>query len=407
MKKKYFDIVKLAEEINKLPGPNISSSFNSSTVPGFEPGGLTRDIVTAPPPSLVTTTSPQESQTIPSVQPTQAVEKSPVQEAQNLQNEPQLPEKPISDEIQEQFSAEVEQPKQPTKNYLFKYVDEEADPDFELTGEYGDLYNRLISSEPHWNKFINNVQRVSDVQDLFNKIADPNVSTEERNAAYNRLAATDPYLFRAVNWAARVKQDPNYALKDPESSRVHMHSLFEFGALRYASQGGALTKQLQELQKRMQSVSDPNQKAEIAEQIRAIQQRIARRYASVYAKAMGDQNLTPEDLDLVYSNFASESGLGSLRAPKEVKQTLADWFSDPNVKPLYKAGLLLGIPTAVLGVANLLMGNTSPAMILLSLLGGLGIFMGGRNYLSKSTRVEPGEPLIAARAYSPYAPPTA
>jgi len=336
----------------------------------------------------------------PSEQQPTAVKNAPAEEAAT--DRVQQPEESQENKEPEAPQLTDTESSKETDGYLFKYVSPEGEPYAALTGPAEDIYTRLTKNEEVWNRFVGNVQAVDSVQKIFDKLSDPNLSPTEKDALYVQLRSRDPRLFQALTWAAAVKQNPDEAIKNPRESIEHSRTLLEFGALRYASKGGRLTNRLNELQYQYEQATG-EQKEAIAQEINAIKDMMAQRYASLYSKALGDQELTPEDLDLVYYNFAQETGLKDMKTdPEYVRQGIQEWFMNPDVGPLPKMGVLLGVPATIIGILQMLTQGYSTGALLLTLLGGMGMMFGGQQWLSSKKQVSPGSPIIRGNLTSPY-----
>jgi len=358
-----------------------------------QPAPATPDVSVAAP--SAPTVVPPDVGTGPDVQTTDTGEaggRPPAQGRVDVHDAAQMPEEPAGQPPADNTGA-------PDREYIFKYVNPAGEPYEELVGVGKSIFDGLVTDENKWNAFLTEAEKVGTVQEIFDELANPNTPPEKRDALYSQLRSEHPDLFKAVTWAAAIKKNPQEAAANPTQSFKHIKTLFEFGALRYATRGGQLIKKLKEAGGDTKEINSIEQLI-----LLTLKLEIATRYASIYSKALGDQQLTPEDLDLVYYNFASESGLGDLRTPPQYeKQKILDWFTDPNVDPLPKAGLLIGIPLFLVGIVQMLTQGFSPGALMMTLLGGAGMLFGGRDWFSAEREVAPSEPIIRGELTNPYA----
>jgi len=172
-----------------------------------------------------------------------------------------------------------------------------------------------------------------------------------QNKDMDALKQYHPEVYGAIEWAKQVKAGRIDPYADPERARQNVRTLWELGAYNYATKGFQV---------------DPST-AEGRNFISA-------RYLDVYNKALGDKQLTPDDLNLVYNNFSKVIGMPAYTPA--TMSSFQEWWNSENVNPLYKAGLLLGVPLALVGLVSGLWKGFDTGSVLMLLLGGAGAFMG-------------------------------
>lgn len=168
----------------------------------------------------------------------------------------------------------------------------------------------------------------------------------------NKLREYDPLLADSFAWINEVRQGKINPYDDPGRSKQYLGKLWEFGAYNYATKGF--------------SIQDGNT--------------VVQRYMSLYNKALDDNRLTFEDLNLIYNNFTDSLGLDKF-APTTA-QSFMEWIQSPNTSPLQKVGLLLGVPMVAIGLVSMLWHGASLENVLLTLLGGVGVYLGWTGFQS-------------------------
>lgn len=190
---------------------------------------------------------------------------------------------------------------------------------------------------------------------------------KEKN--YDALKQYHPEVHRAIEWVRGVKAGTIDPYANPEEAKQNIRTLWELGAYNYATKGFQVSPDTQEGRNY-----------------------ITARYVDVFNKALGDKTLDADDLNLVYNNFSKVVGMPP--ANPATVSTFWNWWNSDNVNPLYKAGLMLGIPLTIVGLVSGLWKGWSTGSVLMTLLGGLGTLMGLGSYFGHQTAQE--------RTTSPY-----
>lgn len=179
---------------------------------------------------------------------------------------------------------------------------------------------------------------------------------------YN-LRNIDPELYEAVVWlnnirrARREGHKVQVNIQDPTVQK-HMVELFRFGIFRL-----------------MYEANPDN----VLKDINSVETVLKQTINDLSGKLTGTVDLTIEDVDRIIHGFAEDMNMDAqnvaARGNFNTAQQIAEWFS--NLDPLQKISVLLGVPLSVVGGLGMFMGGsteTSIALILGLVLFGMGFF---------------------------------
>ena len=217
----------------------------------------------------------------------------------------------------------------------------------ELIPELKQFKDQLLDiKNPTSQEFTQKAETYKNVADLLFKKKD-----------MDTLKVTHPNVYSAIEWAKAVRQGLINPAANPEVSKQHIKTLWEIGAYNYATKGFQVLP------------VDPTTR-----------QYVVSRYLDVFNKALGDKKLDWDDMDIVYNNFSKVMGMNP--ASPVAASSFQEWWASENVNPLYKAGLLLGVPLTIVGLISGLWKGFNTGNVLLTLLGGLGAAMGMGSMMS-------------------------
>ena len=217
----------------------------------------------------------------------------------------------------------------------------------ELIPELKQFKDQLLDiKNPTSQEFTQKAETYKNVADLLFKKKD-----------MDTLKVTHPNVYSAIEWAKAVRQGLINPAANPEVSKQHIKTLWEIGAYNYATKGFQVLP------------VDPTTR-----------QYVVSRYLDVFNKALGDKKLDWDDMDIVYNNFSKVMGMNP--ASPVAASAFQEWWASENVNPLYKAGLLLGVPLTIVGLISGLWKGFNTGNVLLTLLGGLGAAMGMGSMMS-------------------------
>ena len=211
----------------------------------------------------------------------------------------------------------------------------------ELIPELKQFKDQLLDiKNPTSQEFTQKAETYKNVADLLFKKKD-----------MDTLKVTHPNVYSAIEWAKAVRQGLINPAANPEVSKQHIKTLWEIGAYNYATKGFQVLP------------VDPTTR-----------QYVVSRYLDVFNKALGDKKLDWDDMDIVYNNFSKVMGMNP--SSPVAASAFQEWWSSENINPLYKAGLLLGVPLTIVGLISGLWKGFSTGNVLLTLLGGAGAALG-------------------------------
>ena len=262
-------------------------------------------------------------------------------------SKPTEPTPPPASAIPEQKAQYGYRPPEAIETSLKLRTDEYPASPIELIPELKQFKDQLLDvKNPTSQEFTQKAEVYKNVSDLLFKKKD-----------MDTLKVTHPNVYSAIEWAKAVRQGLINPAANPEVSRQHIKTLWEIGAYNYATKGFQVLP------------VDPTTR-----------QYVVSRYLDVFNKALGDKKLDWDDMDIVYNNFSKVMGMNP--ASPVTASSFQEWWASENVNPLYKAGLLLGVPLTIVGLISGLWKGFNTGNVLLTLLGGLGAAMGMGSMMS-------------------------
>ena len=231
--------------------------------------------------------------------------------------------------------------------------------------ELKELYNKLLNNDP---TVTTNFQQKLETY----RAAAPHLQDLTNLENVKKLRDVSPELYQSALWLHQVANKQINPYANPEAAKAHLQRLWEFGAFNHATKGFTY------------DINDPYAR-----------QLILQRYMDVFNKAMGDKKLDMDDLNYVYSNFANTLDLDPSNFITQ--NQFAEWWSSNNVNPLFKVGMLLGVPLLAIGLVSGLFKGFSTGSVLMTLLGltGLGAGIYGYMQFSQQQRNVPKTPATA------------
>lgn len=222
----------------------------------------------------------------------------------------------------------------------------------QVTSDFVKFYQRRVDKYLQFNNMLN----------LASSARVSGSWTDMGTVLYN-LQNIDPELYEAIVWLNKIRRARREGhkvqvnIQDPTVQK-HMVELFRFGIFRL-----------------MYEANPDN----VLKDVNAVETVLKQTINDLYGKLKGTVDLTIEDVDRIIHGFAEDMNMDAqtiaARGNFNTAQQISAWFS--NLDPLQKISVLLGIPLSVVGGLGMFMGGsteTSIALILGLILLGMGFF---------------------------------